>query len=223
MSSRSNASVWINVATALSVWLASSIAFAITPLNLGPKPSFGLFQPRVLVDISTDDGQSFDQTNNSFLLDTAANGIVIFPPATDQLNSGGFVNEGTYNEVGLSGVSEFQVSAPYQLTYSGNDGIGQQLEDVRFMSGASPVDPTGLQGIDGILGMAGMVGRVTTLDNRTRDNAPTLSWVSRSRTACRARTRIGFRFLSRTRFSKLKSKSRAARFLLGRQLYQPSC
>ena len=175
MSVRRSASVFVSVAISIATLFGSNVALGTTPLNLGPKPSFGLFQPRVTVDISTVEGQSFGPTNNTFLLDTAANGIVIFPPATDQLTGSGFVNEGTYEEFGITGASEFQVSAPYQLTYLGNDDVGQVLDDVRFMSGARPVDPTGLMGLDGIIGMAGMIGKVTTLDNLTRANAPSLS------------------------------------------------
>ena len=145
-------------------------------LDLGPKPSFGLFQPRVTVDISTaPGGSSLGPDNNTFLLDTAANGVVIFPPATQQLTDNGLVNEGVYTEIGVTGDSEFQVSAPYHLSFNGTDGEAQTMDNVRFMSGSRPVDPTGLMGLDGIVGMSGMVGKVTTIDNRTREGAPSLS------------------------------------------------
>lgn len=162
---------------ALSVLLSPVAAAAAAPqLSLGPKPSFGLFQPRVTVDISTEEGgTSFGPDANTFLLDTAANGILIFPPATDQLAANGFVNEGTYEEAGISGTSVLDVSAPYHLSYVGTDTSPQTIDDVRFLSGATPVDPTGLMGLNGIVGVRGMVGKVTTLDNRTREGAPSLS------------------------------------------------
>ena len=154
-----------------------AMAVAVAPsLSLGPKPSFGLFQPRVTVEISSEaGGTTFGPEASTFVLDTAANGVLIFPPATDQLVGNGFANEGTYEESGLSGKSTFEVSAPYHLSYAGSDGVSQQIDDVRFMSGASAVDPTGLMGLNGIVGVGGMTGKVTTLDNRTREGAPSLS------------------------------------------------
>lgn len=162
---------------AFAICLASSSVQAAPPtLNLGPKPSFGLFQPRVTVDISSEQGgTSFGPSTNTFLLDTAANGLVIFPPATQELVDNGLVNEGTYEEAGVSGTSIFQVSAPYHLTFAGTGGPTQHLSEARFMSGANAVDPTGLMGLNGIVGMPGMVGKVTSIDNRTREGAPSLS------------------------------------------------
>lgn len=147
----------------------------VPQLLLGPKPSFGLFQPRVTVDISDGiSGRSLGPEASTFLLDTAANGLVIFPPATEQLAASGFQNEGTYEEAGISGTSVFEVSSPYDLAFAGTDGIPQHLSGVRFMSSPTAVDPTGLMGLNGIVGMAGMVGKVTTIDNRTREGAPSL-------------------------------------------------
>lgn len=157
--------------------LSATFAFAASPnLDLGQKPSIGLFQPRVTVDIASEaGGSSLGPTSTTFLLDTAANGIVIFPPATTQLIDNGFQNEGTYEEAGVSGTSIFQVSSPYHLTYRGNDNIPQTMDDVRFMSAERAVDPTGLMGMNGIVGISSMVGKVTTLDNTSRTGAPTLS------------------------------------------------
>ena len=157
--------------------LSATFAFAASPnLDLGQKPSIGLFQPRVTVDIATEEGgSSLGPTSTTFLLDTAANGIVIFPPATTQLADNGFRNEGTYEEAGVSGTSIFQVSAPYHLSYRGSDNIPQTMDDVRFMSAERAVDPTGLMGMNGIVGISSMVGKVTTLDNTSRAGAPTLS------------------------------------------------
>ena len=153
----------------------STITQADAPLfTLGPKPSFGLFQPRVTAEILSDAGTSFGPEASSFLLDTGASGVVIYPPATTQLAENGFQNEGTFEEAGISGTSLFDVSAPYSLQFTGTEA-SEQISDIRFLSGAVPPDPTGLMGLNGIVGMPAMDGRVTSVDNRTREGALSLS------------------------------------------------
>lgn len=151
-------------------------AYADSPLlTLGPKPSFGLFQPRVTGEILTSEGQSLGPTSSSFLLDTGASGVLVYPPATGQLATNGFQNEGEpYEEAGLSGTSFFDVSAPYTLRFTGTGG-SEEITDIRFLSGAAPPDPTGLMGLNGIVGMPALDGRVTSMDNRTREGALSLS------------------------------------------------
>ena len=157
-------------------FLATSV-FATSPtLDLGAKPAMGLFQPRVSVEIlHGEDGSSLGPNASSFLLDTGASGILIYPPATGELEENGFVNDGTYDEIGVGGVDTYNLSAPYGVSYQGTDGLSHQLENVRMLSGESAPDPTGLMGLNGIIGMPAMTGRVTSIDNRTRDGALSLS------------------------------------------------
>ena len=144
-------------------------------LELGEKPSFGLFQPRVTVEIVGDDGQSFGPAANTFLLDTGASGVLLYPPATTEVAELGFENEGEpFEEAGISGSSFFDVSKPYQLLFNGATTT-ESIDDVRFLSGSSPPDPTGLMGLNGIVGMPALAGRVTTLNNQSREGAPSLS------------------------------------------------
>jgi hypothetical protein len=152
------------------ICLATGLGSAATPvIQLGPKPSFGLFQPRVEVEIFADKAgiEPLGPNSNSFLLDTGANGALIYAPAITELIEAGFQNEGQYEEAGVSGTDIFDVSAPYRLDYSGA-GATESLEDVRFLSSPGAVDATGLLAIHGIMGMPAMEGRVTTMDNTTR-------------------------------------------------------
>ena len=78
-----------SVLTSLFVLLTTvGPAFSVVPqLTLGEKPAFGLFQPRVSIEIFADrDGQQgFGPESSSFLLDTGATSTLIFPPATTEL------------------------------------------------------------------------------------------------------------------------------------------
>lgn len=146
-------------------------------LVLGDKPSLGFFQPRVSVEIFEDaEGQnSLGPESSSFLLDSGASGVVIYPPATTELARRGFVNEGVYDEIGIAGTHPFDLSAPYRFEYSGTDGGTHALTDVRMLSGDDSPDELGLMELHGIVGMPAMTGQVTTLDNRTREGALPLS------------------------------------------------
>jgi len=166
----------IQLATLFVALVTAYSATAAGPsLVLGDKPSFGLFQPRVSAEILDSDGTSLGPTSTSFLLDTGASGVLIYPPATTQLATNGFVNEGQFEEAGLSGTSLFDVSAPYGLKFTGTGGSSEQISDIRFLSGSTQPDPTGLMGLNGIVGMPAMDGRVTSIDNRTREGAISLS------------------------------------------------
>jgi hypothetical protein len=154
--------------------LASS-ATAVTPLiDLGVKPSFGLYQPRVSVEVF-DGGLSLGPSSNSFLLDTGASSVLVYAPAGPELKEGGMVIDGMFEEQGLNGSSLFDVSTPYRVEVSGTIGT-ESIDAVRLLSTDSGrIDPTGLLSINGIVGMPAMTGRVTTLDNTTTQGALTLS------------------------------------------------
>ena len=105
------------VACVLVVVVASGgVSLAATPqIVLGSKPSFGLFQPRVSVEVFADQQgqQSLGPSSaSSFLLDTGATSTLVFKAATDELKQAGYVVEGTFEESGVSGVETFDVSAP---------------------------------------------------------------------------------------------------------------
>jgi hypothetical protein len=159
-------SPWCSVAV-WGVLLTGPSAEAAEPLiRLGPKSALVLNQPRVGVTIVDQDQMPLGPNSNSFLLDTGSNFNLVFRRATTELSAAGYETEGTYDEKGVAGTQSFDVSAPYRLDFTGSDGSGGSLADVRILSSdALEVDPTGLLGLHGIVGMTAMVGRVTTLDN----------------------------------------------------------
>ena len=155
--------------------IISALRAQAPQLVLGPKPSFGLFQPRVATEIFASDGQSLGPAANSFLLDTGATSTLVFSPATGQVKEAGYIVEGTFEDIGVSGPELFEVSAPYRVGYTGTSGEAEFLDDIRLLSSDGAVDPTGLLNLHGIVGMLAMEGRVTTVDNTTRGGALTLS------------------------------------------------
>lgn len=158
--------------------ITTSWTHAVSPvLDLGAKPAMGLFQPRVSVEFFSDDAgtQSLGPDASSFLLDTGASGVLIYPPATEELAANGFQNDGTFDEIGIGGVDTYDLSAPYRMNFVGTDGQTNHVTGLRALSGESAPDPTGLMGLNGIIGMPAMTGRVTSMDNRTREGALSLS------------------------------------------------
>lgn len=158
----------------LFVFLGATVIVADGPdLRLGDKPGFGLFQPRITGSVLSD-GQSLGPNSSSFLLDTGASGVLLYPPATTELATAGFENLGQFEEAGLSGTSLFDVSAPYGFQFHGTAG-SEVISNIQMLSGATAPDATGLMGLNGIAGMPTMDGRVTSLDNRVRQGALPLS------------------------------------------------
>ncbi|MGA2255943.1 MAG: aspartyl protease family protein [Thermoguttaceae bacterium] len=107
---------------------------------------------------------------NQFLLDTGSNSITVVSDAAQELLDNGLQNVGTYSDLGIAGSTPFNISAPYQLNFSGTDGVTHTLpqtsQDVRIESNANfEFDAAASEGgVPGVLGMPAMVGRVTTLD-----------------------------------------------------------
>jgi len=147
---------------ALAGWALAGSAGAEPKIILGPSDNLAADQPRVaieLVDPLTDTSIG-PVLYNTFLLDTAANGIIAAGAATSELNQNGYRLEGTYLELGVGGYQVYDVSAPYDLYFSGSDYVPEVLHGVRILS-----DPFAEFGsFAGILGMPAMVDRVTTLD-----------------------------------------------------------
>ncbi len=130
-------------------------------IDLGVSVGIALDQPRVAVEViappSTSLGPSFF---NTLLLDTGAERILITGNAVGELESAGYVTEGTFLEQGVSGFTEFDVSSPYQIDFAGSDGTRQTVSSARILSNSE----LQLGGFNGLVGMPGMVGRVVTLD-----------------------------------------------------------
>ena len=147
----------------LLVGLAFVVSAGAQPkIILGPSDNLAADQPRVAIGLvdpltETNIGPEF---YNTFLLDTAANGIIAAGSAVGELEQNGYHVEGTYLELGIGGYQVYDVSAEYDLYFSGSDYIPEALNNVRILS-----DPFAEFGsFAGILGMPAMVNRVTTLD-----------------------------------------------------------
>lgn len=159
---------WVRATIAIASWVGlMTSAGAQTPfVALGAKPSLALGQPRVTTQLLTQTGTSLGpRLNGTFLLDTGANSVLVFARATQELTQSGYEVEGTYDEQGVSGTQTFDVSALYDVSVRGSDGLAVALDDIRVLSSNSvEVDSTGLLQINGIIGMPAMAGRVASID-----------------------------------------------------------
>jgi hypothetical protein len=159
-----------------------------SPIVLGPQTGF-FDQPHVDIEMYSGEtgigpyGSAFGlgiYPYNHFLLDTGANAILSAREATLDLESNGYQTDGTFLEQGVAGVTEFDVSAPYRLDFTGTDGVihtlSQTADQVRILSsdyvelGASIADG----GFAGIVGMPAMAGSVTSLDFSAWGEAETI-------------------------------------------------
>ena len=137
-------------------------------LVLGPSDNITLDQPRVAVELfdvaNPADPESLGPSaSNTFLLDTGANSILAFGPAVKEMNDLGYTTDGTFDELGVGGVTTYDVSAAYRFDFAGSNGIRQTLAGTRILSDQDE-NAGGVGSFNGIVGMPGMVGRVTTLD-----------------------------------------------------------
>jgi len=145
----------------LAGWVFVASAGAQPRIILGPSDNLAADQPRVAIQLvdplsETDIGPKL----YSFLLDTAANGIIAAGSAVAEWDQSGYDVEGTYLELGIGGYQVYDVSAEYDLRFFGSDDLSEVLHGVRILS-----DPFAEFGnFAGILGMPAMVDRVTTLD-----------------------------------------------------------
>jgi autotransporter-associated beta strand protein len=117
---------------------------------------------------------------NQFLLDTGANDISVVSDAAQELVDNGLQSVGMYSDLGVGGLTAFNLSAPYQLNFTDSNGqtitLPQTSQDVRVLT--NPSFDFGMSasdgGIPGVLGMPAMVGRVTTLDTSAEASYGTL-------------------------------------------------
>ncbi|MGQ9576812.1 MAG: aspartyl protease family protein, partial [Thermoguttaceae bacterium] len=146
-------------------------------IKLGPQTAL-LDQPYVEVELFAngvglgpyDSGLGI-YPYNWWLLDTGANSALAVSDAAAELMVNGLMSQGTYEEIGVGGVTVFNVSNPCRVDFRGSDGLTHTLpqtaDDHRLMF-SDEVElagmPASLGGIPGIIGMPAMINRVTTLD-----------------------------------------------------------
>jgi len=117
---------------------------------------------------------------DQFVLDTGSNDISVVSDAAQELVGNGLQSVGTYSDLGVSGSTSFNLSAPYQLNFTDSNGqtltLPQTSQDVRILT--NPDFDFGISaaegGVPGVLGMPAMVGRVTTLDTSSLTTDQTL-------------------------------------------------
>lgn len=125
--------------------------------------------------------------HNSLLLDTGANSILIVDAAAQDLENAGYQTEGTFWEFGISGYTEYDVSASYRFSFAGADEVPHYLDGaggqgVRMQSNPDSIldAPVDSGGKAGIVGMPAMTGRVTTLNlnqgGNTYPSTPIEEW-----------------------------------------------
>jgi autotransporter-associated beta strand protein len=147
------------LALAAAVGLAPLAAPATEIIDLGVVDEFTLSQPIVQIAIG-DEGRVFDLAPyNECLLDTGASGILMAKTASDELRARGFVEEATYIDFGVAGPQATGVSAPYDFSFAGSDGVPLTMPDVRLQTSGSDFAFYG-----GIAGMPLMMGRTVALD-----------------------------------------------------------
>ena len=158
-------------------------AWGVSPYIHVGRQSDVLDQPRVEIEL-TDVGPEGEVIGigpygsgygvypyNQLLLDTGANSVLIVSSAAADLYTNGYEIEGYYQEQGVAGYSELNISAPYNMKITGTDGgsfvVPKTTDDVRIMSDQS-MDlggmPAAIGGFAGLVGMPAMVDRVTSIN-----------------------------------------------------------
>ena len=158
----------------LALLLYNSIAVG-EYVELGPASSIAIDMPRVAVEVYIPDPEhSFGPLTNTWLLDTGAQALLSFGAATIEMKAQGYTTEGTYDELGLGGSTEYDVSAEYNFDFAGNTGDRNTLEDVRILSH----DTAYFGSFGGVVGTVAMVNRVTSMDLTPMRDTPIPSLIS---------------------------------------------
>ncbi len=144
-------------------------------IDVGPSDNVAWDQPRVTVQLLTEDFPDGAEppgniivgpnTFNSWLLDTGANTTLGFQTAVVDMNefSPTYETDGKFNELGVGGVTEFDVSLPYRFDFAGSSTFERnKLLESRMIS--DPSRDLSIFGPWGIVGMPAMTERVTTVD-----------------------------------------------------------
>jgi autotransporter-associated beta strand protein len=123
-------------------------------IDLGVSAGFTLSQPTVQTQVGT-----FDTLLNEYLLDTGASGIVVGSSASQELRAAGLQTVATYYDFGIGGRAETQVSAPYDVSFAGSDGVPLTLPATRIQTSGG-----NFAFYSGIAGMPLMIDRTVGLD-----------------------------------------------------------
>lgn len=149
----------IRIGMALVLLAAMPAARAGGIVDLGVADEFTLSQPIVQFAVS-DNGRLFDIAPfTECLLDTGASGILMAKTASAELRAAGLVEVATYVDFGVAGPQSTGVSAPYDFSFAGRDGMPLTLADVRLQTANSD-----FAFYSGIAGMPLMMGRTVGLD-----------------------------------------------------------
>lgn len=128
-------------------------------VDLGQADEFTLSQPIVQIAVS-DSGRVFDIAPfNECLLDTGASGILMARIASQELRAAGLVEVATYVDFGVAGPQATGVSAAYDFSFAGSDGVPLTMSGVRLQTSGSD-----FAFYSGIAGMPLMMGRTVGLD-----------------------------------------------------------
>ena len=150
---------WTSPGIAVALAMLARTAPASEIIDLGLADEFTLSQPIVQVAVS-DGRKTFDLWFfNECLLDTGASGILMGKTASEFLRQDGFREVATYVDFGVAGPQSTGVSAPYEFSFAGANGVPLALSDVRMQTSESDF---GFYA--GIAGMPLMTGRSVGLD-----------------------------------------------------------
>lgn len=150
---------WSRPGFAIALTLLARTAPGAGIIDLGLADEFTLSQPIVQVAVS-EGNKTFDLWFfNECLLDTGASGILMGKTASEFLRQDGFREVATYVDFGVAGPQSTGVSAPYDFSFAGADGVPLELSDVRMQTSESDF---GFYA--GIAGMPLMTGRSVGLD-----------------------------------------------------------
>ncbi len=136
-------------------------ALADWTVTLGDSDTLAFDQPVVAVAVTNlDNSISFGPQNyNNFVLDTGSTTILAGVNASGELTSNPtFQTVATYYESGIGGSTPTQVTAPYNFSYAGSNGILTTLPNIRLLVSDQDV------GFDGVAGMPLLLHHSTTLD-----------------------------------------------------------
>lgn len=144
-------------------------------VDVGPSDNVAWDQPRITMQLLTEDFPDGTDppsniivgpnTFNNWLLDTGANTTLGFQTAVTDMSQFDpkYQTDGKFNELGVGGVEEFDVSLAYRFDFSGSTNFERNtLLDKRIIS--NPDKDISIFGPWGIVGMPAMTERVTTLD-----------------------------------------------------------
>jgi hypothetical protein len=149
---------------AVALLVFPTVASAGRYIDLGISDGLALDQPRVAVEIIDNSSGSPQVLGpeffNTFLLDTGATGVLAVGGAATELKAAGYQTDAIYLEQGVAGFTAMELSAPYQVDFSGSDFTRRSIDNIRMMANTD----LNFGSFSGIMGMPAMVGRTMTMD-----------------------------------------------------------